>query len=247
MHCHRIPTSSKFAFLFSSLSSANILSLSSNSDHKRVQTVCSQTLLGKIGITHWCLSWDLCNFWKEACAQTQRILRLDIPPVGAFLSTTMLVLWLTIFISLLQSSSAVYQQSLSAASTFVSTELQRSDDDWDLNKPLTSNSTANLVFATISSLLQSAPNLRYRNGWLVCTLGVIVSFSSRTHTRSRYNSFRNFALSWSGWLKHSNYGVGGLWSGGLLYFLQAVRSISELLVTYLQSRAVSPDPVLRWV
>ncbi|KAJ4493378.1 hypothetical protein C8R41DRAFT_882444 [Lentinula lateritia] len=98
----------------------------------------------------------------------------------------MLVLWLTIFISLLQSSSAVYQQSLSAASTFVSTELQRSDDDWDLNKPLTSNSTANLVFATISSLLQSAPNLRYRNGHTLVP-GIIRSGTLLYHGRGDSN------------------------------------------------------------
>ncbi|KAJ4473043.1 hypothetical protein J3R30DRAFT_756745 [Lentinula aciculospora] len=35
---------------------------------------------------------------------------------------------------------------------------------WDLNKGLTDNTTANLVFSTASSLLQSIPNQRYRNG-----------------------------------------------------------------------------------
>ncbi|KAE9403353.1 hypothetical protein BT96DRAFT_917611, partial [Gymnopus androsaceus JB14] len=41
---------------------------------------------------------------------------------------------------------------------------QSVSDDWDLNKPFTANTTVNFVFATASSLLQAAPNLRYRNG-----------------------------------------------------------------------------------
>ncbi|KAE9403351.1 hypothetical protein BT96DRAFT_1017059 [Gymnopus androsaceus JB14] len=44
------------------------------------------------------------------------------------------------------------------------TVFQSVSNDWDLNKPFTANTTVNLVFATASSLLQAAPNLRYRNG-----------------------------------------------------------------------------------
>ncbi|KAJ3731675.1 hypothetical protein DFJ43DRAFT_1078478 [Lentinula guzmanii] len=94
----------------------------------------------------------------------------------------MLVFWLAA-LSLLQSSLAVYQQPFASS---LSPEIQNNDDEWDLKRPLTFNSTANLVFATVSSLLQSDPNARYRNGHTIVP-GIVRSGTLLYHGRNDSN------------------------------------------------------------
>ncbi|KAJ3915704.1 hypothetical protein F5877DRAFT_48065 [Lentinula edodes] len=100
--------------------------------------------------------------------------------------------WLTafalIFLSLVEHSSTVEQKPLSSVSQSLHSahsELQDWSNDheyWDVNKPSADNSTANLVFSTASSLLQSIPNSRYRNGHTIIP-GIVQSGTMLYHGR----------------------------------------------------------------
>ncbi|KAE9395978.1 hypothetical protein BT96DRAFT_861389 [Gymnopus androsaceus JB14] len=97
-------------------------------------------------------------------------------PIPRALSTMWLIPLIVLGFSKLQRSAGAEQHPLHLSV----------DDDWDLNKPFTANTTANLVFATASSLLQSAPNLRYRNGHTIVP-GIVPSGTLLYHGRGDKN------------------------------------------------------------